>query len=622
MEDHWQRQLRAIEARTQFFKQSDGRAARDLHNRLGSSSSRSASTTFRGASTYKSSYRPQQTPLQSSSRRNSSSYNPYMSKFGTSSSSSALSSTARLGLGLSPQNQRRAVHIDQIGRRVQGPTVEDAMHEFSKRTTDIMKVMHTVGSELAQVQQALGTTQNNNAGNNGNNRLLSSTTNENTATTNNTAVVPSSMVSRTFNPNVAALLDEASLTNEMNHIENIQHCVLQVGNLIDLLIKTLGVGQLEQLNLFTKVSNANKSISQILDSTKAIKGGIESTSISHATLKEAISKTQLEYDKAQRTLNAVQAELTTQKELNEAEAEERSNQTRNVEQHAHQQITRVSEDAEEKVQLLSAELTQYQTHLQDVNARCRQLQLQLDTSDNTSTHQLERVSAELRSAQSSVNRLQQELDACRDAELQHTEAKTTLQHNLMTEISSILRDVAQKKLKTADELRAKDRVIAQLETAEQVTARQTLKEAESLKQSYQSELRLLREELAAAKHAHEVSLLRLEYSSQSHGSSAEATANKKIMQLEHQTAQLEAEMAQYKVQARTAAELLKEHREADPIEELQATKTQLQEATHKAQLEVETGSVRNCVISSPPNSPSKPRMPTWAKSSSRRSRPT
>eukprot|EP00750_Incisomonas_marina_P020463 INCI4035.2.p1 GENE.INCI4035.2~~INCI4035.2.p1 ORF type:complete len:1321 (+),score=314.12 INCI4035.2:220-4182(+) len=519
MQNRWQQQLQAIEAKTQSFRQSTNKYRYSHHNHHRTSAADSVLTPggvvdgVGGVTGQYSRYTQQQ--------------------------------TQRSRHHVSPQNLSRSENIGRIGSRIYGPTVEDAMHEFSKRTTDIMKVMHTVGSELAQVQHVLGT-----------------------------APVPGAMhTSQTSSSH--ALLADGNLEAELQHVESIQNCVLQVGNLIDLLIKTLGVEQLQKLSLFGKVSNANKGIGRILDSAKAIKGSLQSSAQTRARLQEVSDRAQRQYDEARKALAQARDEL---RELHADGGEGKEAQT---------QLAQVSEDAEQKVQVLTQEVETYQTHLREVNARCRQLEEHLAVIDSNAGQDSERAMRELQSAHTQIARLNQELDECRDAELQSSESKATLQRNLMTEISSILREVARKKIQTADELSARDRTIAQLESAEQAMERQSMKEAEASRQQYESELRLLRDELAAAKHAHELSLVKLEYSTEARGSNAQAVAERKVLELEHRASQLEAQMAQYKTQARTAAELLKEHREADPILELQSTREELAAAKHQGQLELQ-----------------------------------
>lgn len=497
MEDHWRRQLRSIEDKTQYFKRSVSRPGDALDARLRASTSQNL---------------------------------PFPN-------------TIRNLRGLSPENKARSENIGRIGSRIYGPTVEDAMHEFSKRTTDIMKVMHTVGSELAQVQSVLshggGPT--------------------------HTKQTSDSIVSQP--------LTDHDISTELQHLDSIQHSVLQVGNLIDLLIKTLGVGELQKLSLFGKVSTANKGIGQILDSTKAIKGQIQHGAAVRAGLKQAAARAQRQYDQAQRALEEARKDLHSKREGSSGLSG--------------QQLAEQTEGAESKVLILTQEVEQYQNHLREVNARCRQLEDHLAMVDSSSEARVEQSSRELQLARSHISRLNQELDEFRDIEIQTNEAKTSLQQNLMSEISSIMREVARKKIQTADEIASKDRTIVQLESAEQATARQTMNEVEASRRKYESELRLLRDELAAAKHAHELSLVKLEYSSQAKGSSEQASSERQILELEHRASQLETEMAQYKTQARTAAELLKEHREQDPILELQTTKEELQEAKHQAQLRLQ-----------------------------------
>ena len=160
MEDRWQRQLQAIEEKTQRFRRpTTGKIGRTSVG-VGGLEARSLAQSSLGSSRVGSTYSHTNHHLSSSRRYRS-----------TASSSSALRSSSMAnrraaGTGvaaatvasgrISPQNLTRSSNIGLIGSRIYGPTVEDAMHEFSKRTTDIMKVMHTVGSELAQVQHALG----------------------------------------------------------------------------------------------------------------------------------------------------------------------------------------------------------------------------------------------------------------------------------------------------------------------------------------------------------------------------------------------------------------------------------------------------------------------------------
>ena len=520
MEDRWQRQLQAIEEKTQFFRRSTSQHS----GSAGRTAALDASLTV------------------------GSSLAAHRSRGHAAMSSSSLHSTSGR---LSPQNLTRSSNIVRIGSRIHGPTVEDAIHEFSKRTTDIMKVMHTVGSELAQVQHALG------AGNGGAGRSSSP---------------PPGGGAGAEAGDVSHELTSSGLEEELRHVESIQNCVLQVGNLIDLLIKTLGVDQLQKLSLFGKVSSANKGIGRILDSAKAIKGSLHSGAAERTRLLDEARQAQRQYDDAHGALAQAKEDLRLQREKsNEASAQ--------------QQLAQVSEDAEQRVLMLTRDLESYEAHLRDVNGRCQQLQQQLALVDSVAGQESERAARQLQSAQQQIARLNQELDECRDTELQSGESKTTLQRNLMSEISSILREVAHKKIQTADELSARDRTIAQLESAQQAAARHGMKETEASRLKYESELRLLRDELAAARHAHELSLVRLEYSSEAKGSTAQASAERKLLELEHHAAQLETEMAQYKTQARTAAELLKEHREADPIMELQATRDELQSARHRGELE-------------------------------------